>query len=205
MNADEVVSLEPARAIPSGRTSPATRSPVVTLSNRRTPIWMRQLFREADRGHPPRRRRHLGLKRSLNKWHLTAPLGVGATIGARDLRHHRHGHRGRRAPARRRPSIVLLVPPHGGSLRLRGALLRGVRARWCRSPGSAYTYSYAALGELVAWIIGWDLIVEYAGREHRRGDQLGGTLPRADEPLRGVDPRLARHRLPLGLRRGSGA
>src|SRR5207249_9799489 len=28
--------------------------------------------------------------------------------------------------------------------------------------GSAYTYAYATLGEMVAWIIGWDLIIEYA-------------------------------------------
>ena len=28
--------------------------------------------------------------------------------------------------------------------------------------GSAYTYAYAVLGEIVAWIIGWDLILEYA-------------------------------------------
>jgi amino acid transporter len=34
--------------------------------------------------------------------------------------------------------------------------------------GSAYTYSYA-MGEFVAWIIGWDLVLEYAWGSHRSG------------------------------------
>ena len=35
-------------------------------------------------------------------------------------------------------------------------------ASMIRVAGSAYTYSYATMGELVAWIIGWDLVLEYA-------------------------------------------
>ncbi len=38
--------------------------------------------------------------------------------------------------------------------------------------GSAYTYAYATMGEFVAWVIGWDLILEYAFRRDNRRDQV---------------------------------
>ena len=45
--------------------------------------------------------------------------------------------------------------------RARRALLRG-SLRKIPISGSAYTYTYATLGEFLAWIIGWDLVLEYA-------------------------------------------
>ena len=42
--------------------------------------------------------------------------------------------------------------------------------------GSAYTFSYATLGELVAWIIGWDLVLEFTHRLGRAGLGFSGYL-----------------------------
>ncbi len=42
--------------------------------------------------------------------------------------------------------------------------------------GSAYTYAYATLGEIFAWIIGWDLILEYAMSGGDRGGSRGPNI-----------------------------
>jgi APA family basic amino acid/polyamine antiporter len=112
---------------------------------------------------------HTGLKRSLNKWHLTA-LGVGATIGAGIFATTGTAIVGEcllpgaiqatcRAGAG--PSIILSFILTAVACGF-AALCYAEFAAMVPISGSAYTYSYASLGELVAWIIGWDLIVEYA-------------------------------------------
>ena len=101
-----------------------------------------------------------GLKRSLTKWHLTA-LGVGATIGAGIFATTGTAIVGDAARPGAGPAIIfsfLLTAVACGF----AALCYAEFAAMVPIAGSAYTYSYAALGEFVAWIIGWDLIVEYA-------------------------------------------
>jgi hypothetical protein len=95
------------------------------------------------------------LKRSLGAWNLIA-LGIGGIIGA--------GLFVRTAAAiaeRAGPSVVLAFMVAGVGCAFAG-LCYAEFASMIPVAGSAYTYSYATMGEFVAWIIGWDLILEYA-------------------------------------------
>ncbi len=101
-----------------------------------------------------------GLKRSLNKWHLTA-LGVGATIGAGIFATTGTAIAGDLARPGAGPAIIFSFVLTAVACGF-AALCYAEFASMVPIAGSAYTYAYAALGEFVAWIIGWDLIVEYA-------------------------------------------
>ncbi len=101
-----------------------------------------------------------GLKRTLGKWHLTA-LGVGATIGAGIFATTGTAIVGDALRPGAGPAVVFsffLTAVACGF----AALCYAEFAAMVPVAGSAYTYAYAALGEFVAWIIGWDLIIEYA-------------------------------------------
>jgi basic amino acid/polyamine antiporter, APA family len=101
-----------------------------------------------------------GLKRSLNKWHLTA-LGVGATIGAGIFATTGTAIAGDPLRPGAGPAIILSFILTAATCGF-AALCYAEFAAMVPVSGSAYTYAYASLGELLAWIIGWDLIVEYA-------------------------------------------
>src|SRR6266545_2368494 len=101
-----------------------------------------------------------GLSRSLTKWHLTA-LGVGATIGAGIFATTGTAIVGDAARPGAGPAIVLSFLLTAVACGF-AALCYAEFAAMVPIAGSAYTYAYASLGEFVAWIIGWDLIIEYA-------------------------------------------
>src|SRR5215212_7223865 len=101
-----------------------------------------------------------GLKRTLTKWHLTA-LGVGATIGAGIFATTGTSIVGDPLRPGAGPAIILSFILTAVACGF-AALCYAEFAAMVPISGSAYTYAYASLGEFVAWIIGWDLIVEYA-------------------------------------------
>jgi len=100
------------------------------------------------------------LKRALTKWDLTA-LGIGAIIGAGIFATTGSAIAGDAARLGAGPAIVLSFVLTGITCGF-AALCYAEFAAMVPISGSAYTYAYASLGELVAWIIGWDLIIEYA-------------------------------------------
>ena len=96
-----------------------------------------------------------GLKRSLTAFNLMM-LGVGAIIGAGIF-----VLTGVAAAKYAGPAVVLSFCLGGVACAFAG-LCYAEMASTVPIAGSAYTYAYATMGELVAWIIGWDLCLEYA-------------------------------------------
>ena len=95
------------------------------------------------------------LRRALGPMSLTS-LGVGAIIGAGIF-----ALTGRAAAQDAGPAIIISFIVAGVGCAL-AAMCYAELAAMVPVAGSAYTYAYATLGELFAWIIGWDLILEYA-------------------------------------------
>ena len=95
------------------------------------------------------------LKRALGPLNLTA-LGVGAIIGTGIF-----VLTGTVAAQNAGPAVILSFVL-AGIASIFAALCYSEFASLVPMAGSAYTYGYATLGELFAWIIGWDLILEYA-------------------------------------------
>jgi basic amino acid/polyamine antiporter, APA family len=95
------------------------------------------------------------LKRSLSALNLVA-LGIGGIIGAGIFVLTGHA-----AAANAGPAVTLSFLLGAIACAFAG-LCYAEMSSTVPISGSAYTYAYATLGELVAWIIGWDLILEYA-------------------------------------------
>jgi basic amino acid/polyamine antiporter, APA family len=96
-----------------------------------------------------------GLKRALRAFDLTL-LGIGAIVGAGIF-----VLTGVAAARYAGPAIMLSFVVAGFACAM-AALCYAEFAAMIPIAGSAYSYSYATMGELVGWIIGWDLVLEYA-------------------------------------------
>ena len=94
------------------------------------------------------------LRPSLSAWHLVL-LGVGAIVGTGIYTLVGVG-------ADRAGPAVILSFGIAGLVCACAALAYAELATMMPASGSAYTYSYASMGELVAWLVGWALILEYS-------------------------------------------
>ena len=96
-----------------------------------------------------------GLKRTLGAWNLTS-LGIGAIIGAGLFSITGLAAANNAGPA---VTISFVIAAVGCAF---AGLCYAEFASMIPVAGSAYTYSYATMGRLMAWVIGWDLVLEYA-------------------------------------------
>ncbi len=119
-----------------------------------------------------------GLKRTLGAWSLIA-LGIGAIIGAGLFVRTAAAAGGNAGPA---VTISFIIAAIGCAF---AGLCYAEFASVIPIAGSAYTYAYATMGELVAWIIGWALVLEYAlgaatvsiSWSEYANKLLGGSIP----------------------------
>ncbi len=115
---------------------------------------MKDLFRRKSIDELVDHRSANRLRPSLSAWHLVL-LGVGAIVGTGIYTLVGVG-------ADRAGPAVILSFAIAGAVCAFAALAYAELATMMPASGSAYTYSYASMGELVAWIIGWALILEYS-------------------------------------------
>src|SRR4030081_3303276 len=112
------------------------------------------------------------LKRVLTVWSLTA-IGLGATIGTGVFVLTGQVAANQAGPA---VTLSLLIAAFGSGL---AALCYAEFAAFLPVPGSAYSYTYATLGEALAWLIGWNLLLENAASASGAGVSWsadGGSL-----------------------------
>ncbi|HEV8599200.1 MAG TPA: amino acid permease [Gemmatimonadales bacterium] len=109
------------------------------------------------------------LKRTLGPFNLVT-LGIGAIIGAGIF-----VLTGQAAALHAGPAVPISMALVGVACAFAG-LCYAEMASAVPVAGSAYTYSYATMGELVAWIIGWDLVLEYAAGAATVGVGWSGHL-----------------------------
>jgi APA family basic amino acid/polyamine antiporter len=111
---------------------------------------MSLLRRKTIHPRPPEQQ----LARTLGWPHLVA-LGVGAIVGTGILTLIGVG-------ADRAGPAVIVAFVVAGAICACAALCYAEMATMIPASGSAYTYSYATLGEVIAWVVGWSLILEYS-------------------------------------------
>src|SRR4051794_34655674 len=116
-------------------------------------MWVRKSI-EALKAEAEASDEHGGLKRTLTAMNLVT-LGIGAIIGAGFF-----VLTGTAAAENAGPAVALSFVLGSIACGFAG-LCYAEMASTVPIAGSAYTYAYATMGEFIAWLIGWDLILEY--------------------------------------------